>query len=124
MPESSRLQGARGETLAANFLIKKGHTLVQQNYRDRASRGEIDLITRHQNCLVFVEVKAGHHHKFGAPETWVDVRKQRRIIRAATGYLQAHDLHEAACRFDVVGITYIQNKPHITHIENAFWHED
>ena len=68
MPESTRLQGTRGENLAVKFLLDKGHILVQRNYKDRVSRGEIDVITRDQDCLVFVEVKAGRPHEFGPPE--------------------------------------------------------
>ena len=123
MPESTRLQGTRGENLAVKFLLDKGHILVQRNYKDRVSRGEIDVITRDQDCLVFVEVKAGRPHEFGPPETWVDARKQGRITRAAAGYIQQYDLHQSPCRFDVVGITYHQGQPHFTHIEHAFWSE-
>lgn len=123
MSESARNRGTRGETLAAQFLTDKGYTIVERNYRDRVSRGEIDLIARHLDFLIFVEVKAGQRHAFGPPETWVDIRKQRRVIRTATRYVQEHSLYETACRFDVIGITFEMSQPRITHIENAFWSE-
>ena len=123
MSEPARTRGMRGESLAAQFLADKGYRIIERNYRDRISRGEIDLIARDRHFLVFIEVKAGQRHAFGPPETWVDIRKQRRVIRTATRYIQEHNLHEAVCRFDVIGITFEMGQPRIIHIENAFWGE-
>ena len=118
---STRSRGARGEELAARYLIEKGFILLDRNYRDNLSRGEIDLIARIGTCLVFIEVKAGRGAAFGSPESWVDARKQMRIARAANRYLQDHLLQDAECRFDVIGIHMDRNPPEVVHIEQAFW---
>ncbi|MBI4552313.1 MAG: YraN family protein [Candidatus Latescibacteria bacterium] len=122
MPDTTRARGARGEAIAARFLAAKGYEILDRNYR--AGRGELDLIVRQDDCLVFVEVKTGSSRQFGPPETWVDVRKQRRVTRAAVRYLQTHGLNDAACRFDVVGICQDRGRTNIVHIENAFWSEE
>ena len=118
---STRSRGARGEELAARYLIEKGFILLDRNYRDNLSRGEIDLIARIGTCLVFIEVKAGRGSAFGSPESWVDARKQMRIARAANRYLQDHLLQDAECRFDVIGIHMDRKPPEVVHIEQAFW---
>lgn len=121
MSEPTRTRGNRGEAIAARYLRSKGYAIVTKNYRDEHSRTEIDLIARHRDCLVFVEVKAGACERYGPPETWVDIRKQQRVMRAAAGYMQRHGLQDAACRFDVIGISFDHTPPQVTHIENAFW---
>ena len=118
---STRSRGARGEELAARYLIEKGFILLDRNYRDNLSRGEIDLIARIGTCLVFIEVKAGRGSAFGPPESWVAARKQMRIARAANRYLQDHLLQDAECRFDVIGIHMDRKPPEVVHIEQAFW---
>ena len=119
--DSTRSRGARGEELAAQYLVEKGFILLERNFRDNLSRGEIDLIARIGKCLVFVEVKTGNGAAFGPPESWVDGRKQNRIARAAERYLQDHLLQDVECRFDVVGIHMDCDPPEVVHIEQAFW---
>ena len=120
MSESTHVRGSQGEQVAARFLIRKGYTILHRNYRDKISRSEIDLVVRQDDCIVFVEVKTGSAHTFGAPETWVDVRKQRRVARAASHYIHEHDLYGTDCRFDVIGITVDQGRYLIKHLEHAF----
>ncbi|MBM3265175.1 MAG: YraN family protein [candidate division Zixibacteria bacterium] len=119
--ESTRASGTHGEDLTEQFLIQKGYTTLTRNYRDKVSRCEIDLIVRQDRRIVFVEVKSCTQTEFGAPETWVIPRKQIRIARAAQGYLYEQGLHDAECRFDVVGVLLGQNPPQFMHIEQAFW---
>lgn len=119
--ESTRARGARGEDLAEQYLVGKGYTVLDRNYRDSISRSEIDLIVRHGSRIVFVEVKSCTQRQFGAPESWVNPRKQGRIARAAQKYLQERRLYDAECQFDVIGISLDRNPPQITHIEQAFW---
>ena len=121
MPESTRDRGTRGEMIAVRHLRQNGYTILIKNFRDTISRGEIDIIARYGEEIVFVEVKSGRGKQFGPPETWVHTRKQQRIARAAQRYLQDHQLFDAPCRFDVIGIMLDQTPPHITHIEQAFW---
>lgn len=122
MSETTHTRGARGEAIAARFLATKGYEIIARNYR--AGRGELDIIARQNGCLIFVEVKAGSLHQFGPPETWVNARKQRHVIRTAARYLQDHGLNNVACRFDVVGVHLEQGQTRVIHIENAFWSEE
>src|SRR5215216_1342511 len=79
---SNKLEtGREGETLAANFLVAKGYEIVARNYRYR--RGEIDLIVRKDDWLLFVEVKTRSSTAYGDPETFVDLKKINRIVDAA-----------------------------------------
>ncbi len=85
----------------------------------RAHFGEIDLIARDGDTLVFVEVKARRH---GVPAEAVTPEKQRRITLAALSFLRKHGLLEQRCRFDVVAIVWPDDRrePQIDHIRNAF----
>lgn len=121
MTESTHTRGSRGESIAEAYLRRKGHAVLARNFRDPVSRCEIDLVTRDGDELVFVEVKAGTGRRFGDPQSWVDGRKQRHIVRAARRFLQERSWHETPCRFDVVGIDLSRNPPGVTHLEHAFW---
>ncbi|MDE2598304.1 MAG: YraN family protein [Rhodocyclaceae bacterium] len=90
--------GAAAEELAARHLLAHGLRIVERNFRVRG--GEIDLIAKDGKTLVFVEVRLRSRSDFGGAAASITVRKQQRIILAATHYLQAHG--EQACRFDAV----------------------
>jgi len=91
-----------GELLAAEHLKARGYQILSQNYR--ASRGEIDLVAQDGKCIVFVEVKTRRSLKFGLPQAAVTEQKQRQISKIALAYLQAQNLLDATCRFDVIAI--------------------
>lgn len=111
--------GADAESLAAQFLIKKGMQVVQQNYRCRL--GEIDLIVRDGRHLVFVEVKSRRSLEFGAPSLAVNWRKQQKLTQLAQVYLKQKGLWRTSCRFDVVSVyAPVDGSPEIKHIPNAF----
>ncbi len=112
-----KLLGKAGEDQAAAFLKKQGYRIIERNYR--APYGEIDLVALHQGELVFIEVKTRTSDAFGAPELAVDPRKQRRMIKAALGYIKYKKLHQVPCRFDVVAIT-TTNEKEVELIQNAF----
>ena len=101
--DRSRLNIAKiGESLAVKHLKARGYKILAQNYRAR--RGEIDLIARDGEFVVFVEVKTRRSLKFGLPQAAVTWQKQRQISKVALAYLQAHNLLDAPCRFDVIAI--------------------
>ncbi|MYC76878.1 YraN family protein [Candidatus Poribacteria bacterium] len=101
--DRSRLNIAKiGESLAVKHLKARGYRILAQNYRAR--RGEIDLIARDGEFVVFVEVKTRRSLKFGLPQAAVTWQKQRQISKVALAYLQAHNLLDAPCRFDVIAI--------------------
>ena len=99
----SRLDIAKtGESLAVAHLKARGYDILERNYR--ALRGEIDLIAQDGEFIVFVEVKTRRSLKFGLPQTAVTTQKQRQISKVALAYLQAKNLFDAPCRFDVIAI--------------------
>ncbi|MCC7360394.1 MAG: YraN family protein [Anaerolineales bacterium] len=95
--------GRRGEDLAARRLVELGYTVVGRNYR--CPHGELDLIARHGDVLVFVEVRTRRSARFGTPEESITPRKQAHLIAAAQHYLQAHALADVPWRIDAVAIT-------------------
>ena len=101
--DHSRLNIAKiGESLAAKHLKARGYEILARNYRAR--RGEIDLIARDGEFVVFVEVKTRRSLKFGLPQAAVTLQKQRQISKVALAYLQSRNLMDALCRFDVIAI--------------------
>jgi putative endonuclease len=112
--------GQLGEREAARFLKKQGMHIVARG--DRAKLGEIDLVAVDQRMLVFVEVKTRTTHDAGHPADAVDRNKQKRLTRAAQGFLKRHDLEENAARFDVIAVTWpdTKKKPVIEHYRHAF----
>ena len=102
------------EVIAAKHLTQKGLTLLEQNFHSRF--GEIDLIMRDQDTLVFIEVRQRSSNRFGDALASVDQRKQQKIILTAQHYLSTHP-DDSPCRFDVVAL----DKDHqIQWVKNAF----
>ncbi|WP_166825213.1 YraN family protein [Thalassoroseus pseudoceratinae] len=116
----SRWLGDRGERRAARFLRKQGLKIVARQYRNRF--GEIDIIARDADRLVFVEVKTWRAAEGGSPSDAVDLDKQRRLSRSAAAYLKRRGLYgRQPVRFDVVGIVWPDDaEPTITWYRNAF----
>ena len=101
MRSNSRQVGARMESSARAFLEREGLRFVEGNFRSRF--GEIDLIMRDGDTIVFVEVRPRKSNRFGTAAETVDRRKQLKLIRTAQYYLRRHPrLVERPCRFDVV----------------------
>jgi len=92
-------RGEAAESLAADFLQRRGLTVLERNYRCRF--GEIDLVARSGELLVFVEVRARTSEAFGAAAGSITATKRRRLVAAARHYLATHRA-DRACRFDVV----------------------
>ena len=115
---STKWHGDRGEQLALNHLVGKGYSLVERNYRTRY--GEMDLILRIGNTLVFVEVKLRRGTGFGDPLESVTPSKQARIRSLAESYLVEREPDFEDARFDVVGILETRGNSEIQHVENAF----
>jgi putative endonuclease len=100
------------------YLIQNGYTLVERNYRTR--RGEIDLIVRKDDTLVFVEVKLRRGTGFGDPLEAVTPRKQHTLRSVAEHYLYARRANYDTLRFDVIGILADRPKACLLHVEDAF----
>lgn len=114
-----RLQTGRwGESLAADYLAGRGYEIVEKNAR--TAYGEIDLVVRRDQELVFVEVKTRRGLMYGFPEEAVHAQKQEHLRAAAQAYLQVHPDLEMSWRIDVIAILHEPGKPpNITHFENA-----
>lgn len=96
--------GKAGEQLAADKLISLGYEIVARNYRCIA--GEIDIVARHAQVWIFVEVRTRRGTKFGLPEDSITPRKQAHMIAAAEHYLDANDLHLVPWRLDFVAVEF------------------
>jgi putative endonuclease len=120
MPEDHRQSlGKLGENLACDALARRGYAISARRYRTRL--GEIDIVARDGDTIVFVEVKARAGDDFGGAAAAVTGWKQRRLTLMALDYLARHRLHDRPCRFDVVTVDVIEGKPERTRIyENAF----
>lgn len=108
--------GKIGEAAAAEYLIKKGYEIVCRNFSTRF--GEIDLICRDNDTIVFVEVKAKTGGDFGSPEEMFTRYKKEKVKRMATIYLKGI---EVLCRIDMVAVE-LTNDGEITvirHYENV-----
>jgi putative endonuclease len=101
---ATRALGRTGEDLACAYLETKKFSIVARGFR--MFRGEIDIVARQGETLVFVEVKTRADDSFGRPEESVTPAKQRQIRRVAQGYLLAHPCGDAGCRFDVISILF------------------
>ena len=99
---NKRGTGSEGERIASDFLIKNGLRIVEKNFRDRY--GEIDIVAKDADTLVFVEVKLRTDDFLGDPLEAVDAGKQRTIRNVARQYLYEKGLGDVWCRFDVLGI--------------------
>ena len=101
---SSILLGASGEKLAKLFLIKKGFKILQSNFKNKT--GEIDIIAKDKDTLVFVEVKTRKSLKYGYPQEAVNSRKIAQIKKVAEYYCLINKLKDIRKRIDVVSILY------------------
>lgn len=112
--KNNRKTGAEFEKAAGQYLESKGYRMVEYNYRCRY--GEIDIVAKDGDCLVFCEVKYRSGKTKGHPLEAVDNRKQKVIFRCALHYLTEKQMQNNSCRFDVIGI----ENDEIVHIMNAF----
>lgn len=108
--------GNLGEDLAVKFILEKGYELLERNFFKPF--GEIDIIAKDKDYLVFIEVKARKNVNFGFPREFVNKNKIKKIQDVAQMYMLEKNLFGIKIRFDVIEIIFDEHK--ITHIENAF----
>ena len=113
-------KGHAYEKLALDYLRCKGLQLLTSNYR--CAMGEIDLIMRKDDMLVFVEVRYRENREFGGALATVTRSKQQKLVLAARHFLLCHkDYQACCCRFDVIGVqTGSSGATEFNWIENAF----
>lgn len=118
-----RTQGAHVEALAREFLLRQGLTPVAANANYRG--GELDLVMRDGDTLVFVEVRYRRGSGFGGGVASVDASKRRKLVHAAGLFLAAHREHaRAPCRFDVIDASGDPETPAFDWLRDAFRADD
>jgi putative endonuclease len=112
--------GEAAENIAVGFLGSQGLEILKRNFRRRF--GELDIIARRGDVLIVAEVRTRASNRYGGAAASVDIRKQRRLIRTASQFLQQHrNLAHLRVRFDVITVSDIDNKnPRIDWIQHAF----
>lgn len=112
---NKRALGTEKEQVAAALLEQQGYQILRMNYRCKT--GEVDLIARHGEYLVFVEVKYRKNNQSGSPEEAVTLAKQKRISKVCAWYLRENHLSlDTPCRFDVVAVS----QKEVRIYQNAF----
>lgn len=111
--------GEKGEEIAVGFLISNGYKILARNYKIKL--GEIDIIAKDKDELVFIEVKTRYSDKFGSPLEAISISKQRQISRVALVFLKKNNLLDKKARFDAVSVLYSESGAHkLELIKNAF----
>jgi putative endonuclease len=114
----ARARGKVGEDDAVRWLERQDYRIVERNVVNHA--GELDIVARDGETLCFLEIKARSSGAYGPAIAAVDARKQRRISRAAALYIAVKGLHNAPCRFDVLGLDWEGEGWRYTLVRNAF----
>lgn len=114
----SNIYGKSSEIIASNYLKDLGYRIIATNYKNKI--GEIDIIAKNNNTIVFVEVKSRSSRAFGDPLEAIDERKIYKIHNAALGYLKFTKQLDACCRFDAISILGKGDDYEIRHIIDAF----
>ena len=116
-----KILGKKGEDIALNYLTEKGYELVARNYRF-SRYGELDLVMKDGNYLVFIEVRTKKNKLYGSPLETIDYDKRRQIEKMAQLFLVKEKLsQDTFCRFDAIGIILPdKGEPEIEHIQDAF----
>ncbi len=107
--------GRIGEKKAETYLKEQGYKILKLNFKTHI--GEIDIIAKDKQTIVFVEVKTRKNDAFGAPSEAVNAKKQQKYFKVSTEYLIKNKLTDSECRFDVIEI----EEDKINHIINAFY---
>ena len=123
MSHKNTKTGAVGEQIAKEYLIQKGYVIIASNWR--AQHKEIDIIAKHMDVLVFVEVKTRRSTKFGYPEEAVTAKKWELLFLAAQAFIEQYTNYERI-QFDIISVALkIKNvkdsETEIVHYEDAFY---
>ncbi len=111
--------GKKGEQLAVDFLLNKGYTIRDKNWRYR--KAEVDIIAEKEGVLAVVEVKTRSTVDFGNPQDFINQKKIKLLVSAIDEYVISKDL-DIEVRFDIIAIVNQNNKFVIEHLEDAFYH--
>jgi putative endonuclease len=112
--------GEIGEQAAVEYLQKHGHQILARNYR--FGKGEIDIISKDADCVVFVEVKTRSTEYFGYPEQAIDKKKISLLKSVAEEYIYQFKV-DGPVRFDIISIVAMPNTNKVYHIKDAFFYQ-
>lgn len=116
-----QITGRQGEDIACRLLECKGHLILERNFR--TGHLEIDIISKAADGIHFVEVKARRENIQAPPQENVDLTKQRRIARAANGFLRSRrgmPFGSSECHFDIVAVTFTKNTAQVEYFPDAY----
>ncbi len=116
-----QITGRQGEDIACRLLEGKGHLILERNFR--TGHLEIDIISKAADGIHFVEVKARRENIQAPPQENVDLTKQRRIARAANGFLRSRrgmPFGSSECHFDIVAVTFTKNTAQVEYFPDAY----
>jgi putative endonuclease len=116
-PEKKEI-GQRGENLAVAYLQNLGYKVLERNYRCKL--GEVDIIARDNDTLVFIEVRTRSSLDFGLPQESINRRKRHQISKVALEFMLRKKMKNIPARFDVVAISLEPGKEKVDHIKDAF----
>lgn len=118
---NNKIMGKLGEEAAQNYLKKQGIRVIEINYRNKY--GEIDIIAKEKDTIIFAEVKSRSSIKYGFPCEAVNIKKQQKIKTVALFYLQNQCIKKYKIRFDVIEVYFDENRKtvkDVKFIRNAF----
>jgi putative endonuclease len=110
--------GSYGEELALKKIKKLGYKKIIRNYR--CPLGEVDLVAKDGDCLVFIEIKTRKGKSVAYAKEAVDARKRRQLSKVALNYMKSNQCNDVKARFDVIAITIDQGETNIEVIQDAF----
>ncbi|GMR20760.1 MAG: YraN family protein [Gammaproteobacteria bacterium] len=110
-------KGVKAEIAARHYLERAGYQFLRKNYR--TPYGEVDLIMKNDDTLVFIEVRYRKNGRFGQAEETIGSRKQSKLLASAEHFLQQNSIGNLGCRFDIVAITGTLRDDNISWIRNA-----
>lgn len=111
--------GKKGEQLAVDFLINKGYTIKERNYR--FGKAEVDIIAKKDNILTIVEVKTRSSSDFGLPQEFVKPKQIQQLVKVVDDYVLKNEL-DVEVRFDIIAIVKTGADFSIEHLKDSFYH--
>lgn len=111
------ITGKIGEDIACQYLSKNNYKIIERNFNCR--QGEIDIIAKDKNEIVFIEVKTRRNNSYGSPIDAITYYKQKHIIKSVQYYLYKEKLENSFVRIDVIEVYSKEEKYYVNHIKNA-----
>ncbi|MEN8075493.1 YraN family protein [Clostridioides difficile] len=120
MKKYNKAIGTYGENIAKDFLITNGYKILDMNYRNK--HGEIDIICKLNNIIIFCEIKSRYTNSFGSPIESVTYYKQKQIINLSQSYIIRNKLSNHDIRYDIIEIILnnINASYTLNHVKDAF----